>query len=658
MIVRHDHRPTVSPLRGLAARLVSMAALCAMITTGCTEPEPGLVDAVIGDTLFPPGDTTKGDTPEDTQVADGDTSPPGDTTDTASGCDSCAAPTVCLNGACVSPAACTISEIAGCYDETRELACTDLGDGQTGWAPQDCDLGEKCLLGSCAAIVCEPGKSYCDGLNAKKTCLADGTGFETVEACPDQQFCSSGQCGSSCALDPKFGSHVGCSFWTVDLPQYPDPFGDPENEPHYVVVSNPGELDAEVTFEAPGGWTVNVVDNVVPGHSSVAFEMPVVNVQKSGVMNAGIKMDSTRPVLVHQFNPFNNSAVFSNDASLLLPETVLGHDYVIMTWPSGLSIPGFIDEPQSGYFSVLAVTDDTTVTVTVNGQVDANGVVPAMAIGDVQLFTLQRGEVLNIEANVTLADLFTIDEKADLTGSLVSSDKPVAVFGGHEEAVVGVPDEFNGNPGEEGSGSCCAEHLEEQLLPIPTLGVTYLCGKSASRGGEPDVWRIQAAADNVVVTTNPPQPGAHNVTLAKKGDWIQVFSTDSFVVTGSNKLQVGQFLVSQEVTEQGTGDPAFILAVPVERFRKSYIVNVPTGYANDFVAIMRPAGAPVSYTVGPVDNSLFTAFGGGSWEIAHVPLTPGVYTFASDQPFGLYAYGYDNAVSYGYPGGMDISAAE
>ena len=38
-------------------------------------------------------------------------------------------------------------------------------------------------------------------------------------------------------------------------------------------------------------------------------------------------------------------------------------------------------------------------------------------------------------------------------------------------------------------------------------------------------------------------------------------------------------------------------------------------------------------------------------------LRPGVgtYQLSAAQPFGLYGYGYDNAVSYGYPGGLNLT---
>ena len=59
-----------------------------------------------------------------------------------------------------------------------------------------------------------------------------------------------------------------------------------------------------------------------------------------------------------------------------------------------------------------------------------------------------------------------------------------------------------------------------------------------------------------------------------------------------------------------------------------------------------------------IPQSDFAPIGSGAWEITYTELSAGVYVYAGDEPFGLVAYGFDNAVSYGYPGGMDISAAE
>ena len=91
-----------------------------------------------------------------------------------------------------------------------------------------------------------------------------------------------------------------------------------------------------------------------------------------------------------------------------------------------------------------------------------------MTAGTSQTVTLNRGEVLNIEAEP--ANLF---DKADLTGSFVSASKPVAVFAGHESAAIG--------PEDSQESICCLDHLEDQLFPIESIGTRYVIPRSPVR---------------------------------------------------------------------------------------------------------------------------------------------------------------------------------
>lgn len=44
--------------------------------------------------------------------------------------------------------------------------------------------------------------------------------------------------------------------------------------------------------------------------------------------------------------------------------------------------------------------------------------------------------------------------------------------------------------------------------------------------------------------------------------------------------------------------------------------------------------------------------GSGAWQYAYVAVSQGVHQFHGDAPFGLRVYGFNDAVSYGHPGGM------
>jgi hypothetical protein len=542
-------------------------------------------------------------------------------------------------------------------------------DGTPG-CPGGCAAGEECINGVCAAPeICVPNQSYCQGIASTKKCNEFGTAFLEPTPCPEEQYCGKqGKCGSKCALDPKLGGYVGCTFWSADLPNYADPTMNPtpENTPHAVVVSNPGELDAEVDIIPPPGFTISIADPVVKGKSSAVFVLPIMNVQHSGISARGIQVQSTRPVLVHQFNPWDNKA--SNDASLLLPENALGTDYVVLSWPTSpldiITIPGFpTPENQNGYFTVIAPFDDTEVSFQVSCPVRATPQIPKLAAGALHTVVLNAGEVLNIEG-----DTENLFQPADLSGSRVFANKPISVFAGHEEAVI-APEKQAANPGDEAPTSCCADHLEEQLLPTNLLGTQYVAVKSKPRGKEPDFWRIQAADVSVEITTDPPLASSKgqpvvDYLLSQKGSWVEIQTDQSFVVTATGPIQVMQYFVSRDCTDDFTGDPSQIGAAPVERFRTFYAMLAPPlvgafgASSTNYATVAKETDAPILVDGNAIPEGDYAMVGSGGWRRAYVALDPGVHTFESTAPFGLTTYAYGNAVSYGAIGGLDISTVE
>ncbi len=634
-------------------RFRACALWLVFLAVGCSDPAGGRKDTGAAGL-----DGTDGEVPVDGQEGSDGT---GDGTSTADGTDGSADSADGTDGTDGTDGSDALADAEDGSDAPADGsegsdASGDGSDGSDGGCPQGCAANEECVQGVCALVmVCEPGKKFCQGLTAVKACNEDGTGFLEPVQCPDELYCSSGKCGSKCTVDPKLGAYIGCSFWTVDLPNYPDPTINPtpENSPHAVVVSNPGELDAEVSFHPPDGVTIAVPDPIVKAKSSSVFVLPIMNVQKTGLFDLGVRLESSRPVLVHQFNPWDNK--YSNDASLLLPANVLGTDYVVLSW---LSSPTTFIEGQTGYFTVVATRDATEVTLQVSAPVKANGIIPKLSPGQLHTVEMAEGQVLNIE---TEGESLFDAGSADLSGSRVWANYPIAVFSGHEEAVIGpadAPSDVNG---------CCADHLEEQLLPTNLLGAHYLAIKTKPRGTEIDLWRIQAADANVVLSTNPPQKTVDgdlvtNLTLSQKGAYIEIQTSASFEVTATGPVQVMQYLVSQGYTDDFIGDPSLIGAVPVERFRTYYVLSAPPlkggflepAFGQNWVTLVKETDAPVLVAGTAVPESEFKSVSGSPWRYAYVDLSVGVSTFESTAPFGLSAYGYNSAVSYGYPGGLQI----
>jgi hypothetical protein len=95
-----------------------------------------------------------------------------------------------------------------------------------------------------------------------------------------------------------------------------------------------------------------------------------------------------------------------------------------------------------------------------------------------------------------------------------------------------------------------------------------------------------------------------------------------------------------------------IMGVPTDRYRSSYVLMVPPDYKENWITVVAPTGAAINVDGALIAAADFNTFGTLAWEYAYVALADGIHTIEGDQKFGLVAYGFNDAVSYGYPGGV------
>jgi hypothetical protein len=176
--------------------------------------------------------------------------------------------------------------------------------------------------------------------------------------------------------------------------------------------------------------------------------------------------------------------------------------------------------------------------------------------------------------------------------------------------------------------TCCADHLEEQLFPVETLGKHYIGTKSFDRGLEDDYWRILAVEDGTKIETVPPQVPIPELNA---GQWFEFGSREHFEILSDKPVMVGQFLASEQAPDPnlrdfeepgdaGTGDPSFILAVPVEQFRPDFVFLVPDKYAYNYVSLIAPVTATIDFDNGPVPATFEPVGAGDVWQIARFPV--------------------------------------
>lgn len=526
--------------------------------------------------------------------------------------------------------------------------------------------------------MCVPDSLQCVGNEVRK-CSADGSEYgETVEVCDvlGGGACSNGKCTTACNLAADQPSNVGCEFWAVDLDQF-DLFNNPAAAPWGVAISNAGQAKAHVVIElnsAPLGQApvpMVVWENDVNPGDLFTPTLPTREVdcsaQPGDAMAPGTclssnayRITSSAPIVVYQFNVFENA--YSNDASLLIPTTGLGQIYRVINWGAGhpVQLGGFpVDR---SYITVVGTKPNTQVTVKPTWKIRGNPPIAATPAGTEIVATLGPFDVLNLETDdATLAELMSNKSATDLTASVVTSDKPVAVFSGVElTAAPGGAVDIPTYPGWTSEDTCCLDHLEDQMLPVESIGSKYVITRSPVRSTssfrEPDVIRFMGVAEQATITTTLPPP-YDSFTLAP-GEFRTTYAQNNFVVNSDKPVMVGQLLISQEYVDGPyLGDPALTVFPPIDQFRTEYVIPTPPKWTQHWVVITAETGAEVMLDDANTFICAVESAGmieGKTYESRKCSLQAGAHRLTGEKPFGIVVYGYGTAGSYAFVGGADV----
>lgn len=603
--------------------------------------------------------------------------------------------------------------------------CVALFAGAEWQADDDCgERGWVCSGQLERCTSCLPNVAQCDGQDVI-SCDAEGNAEGVRETCDGEAGygCQLGSCVDLCGLAREQRSNVGCKYWAVDLDNaVVDASKNAASQQYAVVISNPQlGIPATVRIERddtqPGepGDPIEVAKSTIAPFGLQKFLLGPREVDGSPAnqYNAGTHSALTRaayrittsvPVVAYQFNPLDNVDVFSNDASLLKPVEALGsslgveNHYVALGWPQTIATtddpetnfdPRLADADLRAFLTIVGTRDGTQLRVTPSTRVIGGGAVPEISARTAYETTLDAFDVLNLE---------TGDFNADFTGTLVDSDGPVVVFSGSEASDAPW---FN----RISERLCCADHLEEQLDSIRTAGKRFVApvgfnrSLALSRAGgslgvapEPEFFRIIAVTDDGAHITTT-LPGSERLTLAAKGDFVELRSTQDFLVESDAPVMLGNVTASQEAAgipaRLPGGDPSFLIIPPIEQYRSSYVFLTPDRYAFDFLRIVSPPDAQIRLDTQRIEQlpncfaedqeGLEQVLGGAAAEEFTVyrcqltfpvldpnakpedALSPGdqtldgVHTLVSSRPVGVIVDGFDVNVSYGYAGGTELT---
>lgn len=345
-----------------------------------------------------------------------------------------------------------------------------------------------------------------------------------------------------------------------------------------------------------------------------------------------------------------DQAQTTSEAFLVLPTDVLGKEYFVVAYNSDGSssgVGGIAGSSTPSQFALVAAEDNTDITIYPKVPTRNNG-------SAIQNITLQAGEVYLVQAQISSMDGY----RNDLTGTRIVSTKPVALFGGHQRTILPV----------EEDALFSRDCLIEQMPPLTTWGkhtllTPYFQAVNSTAIGS-DIYRILAAEDSTDVFFN-----GIKLTTLKKGGVYQGDLNTAAEITSPKPILVIQYKKTSgdNVAGSGTqqyGDPFMMILPPAEQFLSFYRFINAEGYDNQnpsgvykdyqFATVISPKSvqASVKFDGILVNQSLFKNIGTSDYSYAQIRTFSGAHTVEADSGVGLLVYGYGQANSYGYVGGM------
>jgi hypothetical protein len=488
-------------------------------------------------------------------------------------------------------------------------------------------------------------------------------------------------CTEGCSLDPcaeavRTKQSVGCEYYATMMDSMVGDvcfavfLANTSNTPARVSVEYGGApLDVQTFTRVPEGYGPGLSyrpydpnQGIAPDEVAVLFlsgpsgdvtfpqvPCPIASALPSGVFFTGtgygrsFRITTDVPVVGYQMNPYGGAGTSITGASLLLPTSVWDTNYVIAS-ASG-------DGGMAPSFNIIAKENTTRVTIVPNRPVVGGKGVPASNANVPFELLLDQGEQAQIS-------------QEDLTGSILSSDKPVGLMAGHQ--CMYIPD-----------GVLACDHGEQMVPPIRALGSEYVGVMHRPRANEPAFYRVIGAANGTVLSWSSDVGGPQSLELGE----VVVFATREPFVVESQDEDHPFLLFSQMVGSNyelsipnSAGDPDSVLGVPPAQYLSHYVFFTDPTYPETNLVVVRKkvdgrfAGVDLDCS-GPLTGWAPV----GEYEWTRVDLmtgnfegvgncSTGRHVIDSENPFGVWVWGWGSSlteaqttsVSYGYPAGMNV----
>jgi len=578
------------------------------------------------------------------------------------------------------------------------------GAGAGGTTPSNTD---DLAVGASAGATANTTERNC---TADLQSIVDESGA-LLEQCSNGQGCAAGKCVAGCDAAASSHGSIGCEFWALDSPFFNNGLGTHEDGPCYAVflanawsrpakisVSRAGKsLDVTQFARMPRGTGKDVRYEALPadglppnevailflshdllsdnlGHPLTCPIKPAVEedaaIQSSG-RGTAFRIVSDTPLSAYDILPYGAAASYLPSATLLLPATAWGTNYIALAPPNRPATATSSSGTGEVWTAVVASEDGTTVKVAPRVSLPGGaGLAPALA-GEVTEYTLNAGEAIQ------WIDASQPPKNIDPTGTLFQGDKPISIWTGN--TYLSVPSANAPRGGAQDSA-----HL--QLAPISALGSEYVGGGIVTRllgshEEESVPYRLLGVVNGTELSWDPMPSSSAPMTL-NEGEVAVLETSQLFSVRSQDAdhpFVVTQYMPgppaavsADDCKAQGQctlGDEDWIGLIPASQFLNRYVFFSDPSYGTTNLVITRKRGKSGFADVQVECLGTVTGWrpvgSAGDFEVAHVDLLRDNLPVAncgtsrhlatSSLPFGVVVWGTDFYASYGYPAGGNFS---
>lgn len=319
--------------------------------------------------------------------------------------------------------------------------------------------------------------------------------------------------------------------------------------------------------------TVTTMSTSKTGSLALSAAYEITHAECELAVPKGLIISSDVPISVYVIN----SKIVSTDGYMAIPTHVWGTEYRPIAYFDFNDINSRYS--WAGGFCVVASEDSTDVTITLAGKGQSlASTVRGRSIGDRFTVQLNRGECYMVMGNGSTRNVF------DLTGSHISSSKPIGVLGFHSRTALPNATLLEGR-----------DHLVEMIPPTSAWGTSYttieLKRQSANGKGRGDYYRILAAEDSTVITGHyldketKAKISDLNIDRLDAGEFSDFFGSATtpselpygiVQFSGNKPFLVMQYSTSASWDGDTQHDPFMMLVAPTSTFGSSGTIQTPS----------------------------------------------------------------------------------